>query len=71
MLSYLTGKIRSDWDRYRNWVPEEAPHLQALPEQELILQRSELGEDLSFQVLRPRENDPEKPERIFACRLEF
>ena len=44
---------------------------EALPEQELILQRSELGEDLSFQVLRPRENDPEKPERIFACWLEF
>ena len=43
----------------------------SLPEQELILQRSELGEDLSFQVLRPRENDPEKPERIFACWLEF
>lgn len=44
---------------------------EALPGQELTLCRSEMTGSLDFQVLRPRENDTEKPERIFACRLEF
>lgn len=44
---------------------------EALPGQALTLCRSEMGNTLSFQVLRPRENEAEKPERIFACRLEF
>lgn len=44
---------------------------EAMPGQTLTLCRSRAGDSLSFQVLRPRENGQEKPERIFACRLEF
>ena len=69
--------------RYTYWLEETVQNMppvkrltacyfsEALPGQALTLSHSEPGEHMAFQVLRSRDGSPEKPERIFAARLEF
>ena len=69
--------------RYMDWLTELAPlsrpvkaftagYLsEALPDQDLTLGLEKTEENWSFEVLRPRADQPEKPERIFAAKVEF
>lgn len=69
--------------RYMDWLADLAPDMkpvkafsacylsEALPGQTLSLGLELTGENGCFEVLRSRPEQPEKPERIFAAKVEF